>query len=417
MDVKLDKKNIFSILFAFFVFISINLPSIKILYSSEIINIAALSGIMSVGLIRWIVSNEQLFRIDERQLKVIFNFVLLWHILFAVTWLIRPINFDMIDLMQYISVGLFTLGVLVFLRREDLKFIAIFQVGWGTTIGFMEWTSGIPKSRALGQTYLTTGVAIAATIVVVIGLLLSKEINKFVKMALLPVLYILLAGVTSLSGRAPILLSLIVPVVVYFISILFEKNLRKKFLSLFLFITILTTVLVVLYNVMPPRTVNRILRAFLTIQEEPRYELYLTAVNVVTENPLGIGLRGYQSFDFGYPHNIFLEVAMSGGIVALIPFLGIVVHQFSAAINIAREKSNNLVWLNLSCYFLFTWNISFELSNSYMVFITLALLIKSESFRLMADEKKMYNLSSFGTKLNTNGLFTRQTVDNKNRIS
>lgn len=414
MDVILDKRNIYSIVFAFFVFISINLPSVKILYSSEIINMVALAGIMSVGIIRSIMSNEQLFRIDQRQLKVIVNFVLLWHILFAVTWLVRPINFDIVDLLQYISVGLFTFAVFIFLKKEDLKYIAFFQVGWGAGIGFMEWTAGIPKSRALGQTYLTTGVAIAATIVVVIGLLLSKEVNKIVKAMLLPILFVLFAGISSLSGRAPILLSLIVPVVVYLISILFEKNLRKKFISLFLFIIILAAALVLLYNTLPPRTVNRILRAFLTIQEEPRFELYLTAVNVITDNPLGIGLRGYQSFNFGYPHNIFLEVAMSGGLVALIPFLSIVIHQLSAAVNVVKEKSSNLVWLNLSLYFLFTWNISFELSNSYMVFITLALLIKSESFRLIEDESLAYDMSSWRKKLASSSFLSRQTADKEN---
>lgn len=403
MEIKIDKKNILSVIFALFVFISINLPSVKILYSSEIVNIAALSGLMTVGLIRWIISNEPMFQIDERQLKVIFNFILLWQIMFAVTWLIRPLNFDTIDLLQYISVGLFTLSIFIFLRREDLKYIIFFQVSWGTGIGFLEWTTGIPKSRALGQTYLTTGVAIAATIVVVIGLLSSKEVSKPLKALLIPVALILYAGVTSLSGRAPILLSFIVPVVVYFISILFEKQIRKKFSSLLLFITMLTVGLITLYNVLPTSTVNRILRAFLTIQEEPRYELYQSAANVIFENPLGIGLRGYQSFDFGYPHNIFLEITMSGGLMALIPFISIVMYQFRAAINITREKSLNLVWLNLSFYYLLTWNISFELSNSYMVFIPLALLIKSESLRHQIPEKNQsYTYDTYKRMLGNN---------------
>ncbi|GEN51434.1 O-antigen ligase family protein [Alkalibacterium pelagium] len=403
MEIKIDKKNILSVIFALFVFISINLPSVKILYSSEIVNIVALSGLMTVGLIRWIISNEPMFQIDERQLKVIFNFILLWQIMFAVTWLIRPLNFDTIDLLQYISVGLFTLSIFIFLRREDLKYIIFFQVSWGTGIGFLEWTTGIPKSRALGQTYLTTGVAIAATIVVVIGLLFSKEVSKYLKAVLVPVVLVLYAGVTSLSGRAPILLSLVVPVVVYLISIIFEKDIRKKFSALLLFITILTVGLIMLYNVLPTSTVNRIMRAFLTIQEEPRYELYQSAANVVLENPLGIGLRGYQSFDFGYPHNIFLEITMSGGLMALIPFISVVIYLLRTAINVTREKSLNLVWLNLSFYFLLTWNISFELSNSYMVFIPLALLIKSESLRqLIPDNNKAYPYDSYRRMLSNN---------------
>lgn len=379
MHLRIDKKNMFSILFSFFVFMSLNLPTIKFLYSSSLLNLVALLGILCFGFFRWVVSNEPLLNIDMRQLKFIFSFVLLWQIIFSVTWVNNSIHFWANDLLQYLSVILFTFGVLIFLRNEDLKFIVLFQITWGTLFAFLEWTVGIPKNRDLGQTYLTTGVVIAATFVVVIGLLFSNDIKIFFKVLLLPILIVLFGGLTSLSGRAPILLSIGVPVFAYILSILFEKNLGKKIISLILLTTLIITSGIIVFNTLPATTVNRILRIFVDIQSEPRFEVYNYAVSIIAENPLGIGLRGYREFDTGYPHNIILEIAMSGGIISIIPFFAIIVTKFSTAAEIAREKNINLVWFNLSLYYLLTWNISFDLSSSYMLFITMALLIKSQS--------------------------------------
>lgn len=379
MYLKIDKMNKFSIIFSFFVFMSINLPTVKFLYPSELMNIIALLGVLGAGLIRWVISNGPLLDIDRRQLRFIVSFVLLWQFIFSVTWINRPSSFGATDLLQYLSVILFAFGVLVFLKKEDLKFILGFQVGWGTVFAFLEWTVGVPKSRELGQTYLTAGVVIAATIVVVLGLIFSKEISNLIKLVLLPVLFILYGGISSLSGRAPILLSLIVPVIVYVLSIVFEKNLMKKVGTFIGFTLIMSLGLIALYNVLPATTINRILRIFVDIQSEPRYEVYNYAVTIISENPLGIGLRGYRDFNMGYPHNIVLEIAMSGGIMAVFPFCGIVYNQIGAAVEIIREKNINLIWLNLSLYYLLTWNISFDLSSSYMVFISIALLVKSQS--------------------------------------
>lgn len=392
MHLRIDKKSMFSIMFSFFVFMSINLPTIKFLYSSSLLNIVALIGVLCFGLFRWIVSNEPMLNIDKRQLKFIFSFVLLWQIIFSVTWLNNSVHFGATDLFQYLSVILFTFGVLIFLRKEDLKFIVLYQITWGTMFAFLEWTVGIPKNRELGQTYLTAGVVIAATIVVVIGLLFSKDIKIFFKVLLLPILIVLFGGITSLSGRAPILLSLGVPVFVYILSILFEKNLGKKIISLILFTAILISGSILVINALPATTVNRILRIFVDIQSEPRYEVYEYAVTIISENPLGIGLRGYRDYDTGYPHNIILEIAMSGGLISLIPFSAIIITKFKTAIEIAKEKNNNLVWFNLSLYYFLTWNISFDLSSSYMLFISVALLVKSQSLYNLTYVEDNYSI-------------------------
>lgn len=375
----LNREILLSVLFSLFVFLSINLPSIKLLYSSIILNFIGLAGIIGIGVLRWMMSNREL-SFDHKVLRFCMNFLMFWLLIMLVTWFAKPPHFTVSDLLQYLSVIPFTLGILFFLKKMDLKFMAGLQIMWGTTIAFAEWSIGIPKVRELGQNYLTSGVVIAATVMVVVGGIFSKKIHKGLKLFLLIPLGILFLGLSSLSGRAPILLSAFIPVMVYFFSALLERNLRKKLITLIILISAVTVIFYILRNTLNQYTIDRILRIFTSVQEEPRYEVYLSSVEVIADNSFGIGLTGFRRFDFGYPHNIFLEILMSGGILTVIPFILLIAEYFISGLKTARNKSNAIIWLNLSMYYFLTWNISFNLSSSYMLFITLAVFVKAQSF-------------------------------------
>lgn len=375
---RINKHLILSILFSFFVFLSINLPSVKLLYSSVLLNVIALSGLLVVGTFRWAISNKK-YTIDYRLLRFSLFFLSFWLILFTVTWFKRPLNFNITELFQYISVIVFTLSLLLFLNKADLKYMAGFQIVWGTSIATAEWLVGIPKVFKLGQNYLTSGVVIAATIMIVFGVVFSKKTPLFAKLLMVIPFPLLFLGLTSLSGRAPILLSIFVPSVVFLLTIFFEKNLRKKLVILVGFIILLVIAFNILINSLSQYTIDRILRIFLTIQEEPRFDVYLSSIEVIFNNPLGIGLNGYQNYDFGYPHNIFLEIVMSGGWLAILPFVAILKEIFVVAYKTLSEKNNTIIWLNLCLYLFLTFNISFNLTSSYMVFIAIIIFIKADS--------------------------------------
>lgn len=370
------KRIVLCIFFSFFVFLTLNLPSVKLFYSSSLLNIVACAGIWFVGFIRQGILKDQRVTLKEDQMKYFLYFGLLWGGLFYVTLLHLPPIIGIIDIFQYISVAIFTIGILVFLRKEDLNYLFIFQMLWGCLISFLEYTRGIPKDRSLGQHYLTSGVAIVVTIVMVFGYIYSSNSKSVIKISLIPVLVLLYAGVTSLRGRAPIMLSLLIPLIIIFISVLTERDLRKKIIFLTLIIGITGVSLVILYNVLPDYTIDRILRMFVSIEEEPRYNVYRNTIQLILENPFGIGLGGYEEY-MGYPHNIFLEIVLSGGFIMILPiiFLGYII--LRTAIKVIKEKSSTLIWLCVLLYIFFTWNISFELSGTYMLFSIIVIYFKS----------------------------------------
>lgn len=383
---------LFSAFFAFFVFMSINLPSIKLMYSSIVLNFIALIGMLGFGSLRWVLSNREL-DFNYKMLKFSVNFMIFWTTLFLITTIMSPSFITISDLMQYLSIIPFTLGIMLFINKIDFPLIACFQIIWGTIIAFLEWSVGIPKDRALGQNYLTSGVVIAATIVVLVGVILSKNTNVIVKILLSFPLLILFLGILSLSGRAPLLLSMLVPMLVLLINIMTEKNLRKKIVTLVIMVTSVIVLYLILRNTLNQYTINRILRMFNSIQDEPRYDVYASSIEVAINNPLGLGLTGFRYYDFGYPHNIFLEIVISGGFIAVIPFVIMILDYIHTGFKIAKNKGNSIIWLNLSLYFFITWNISFNLSSSYMLFISLAIFIKSSSYNLNSDRENVWKIS------------------------
>lgn len=370
---EINKKLILNLTFSFFVFLTLNLPSIKLIYSSSIFNVIAFLGIFIFGYIRNEIYQHDRPFISHRQLRYVCHFMLLWTMMFLLTWFNGNISINYF--FQYISISLFTYGILVFVKKRDYKYIFIFQILWGTSLAYVEATIGIVKNTSLGQHYLTSGVAIASTIVIVMGILFSKEINNLIKAIMAPILVVLISGITSLSGRAPILLSFIVPATIMGLMVIFEKNKKKKVLMMSAIFFFLTISFIVLANILPQNTINRLLRVFTEFENEPRYNNYTNSLRLIIENPLGIGLRGYVNYGLNYPHNIFLEVILSGGVFALIPFILLLKTIGESIVYTVKNKGNGIIYVALCLYLFMTWNFSFDLTSSYMLFASMTLLL------------------------------------------
>lgn len=370
---KNNRRAIMSILFSFFVFLTLNLPSIKLIYSSSIFNIIAFLGIFIFGYLRNKIRQIPAFNFTHRQFRYAWQFSLLWGLMFFLTWIQG--NLDLNTAVEYVSVSLFVFGVLLFIKERDYAYIFTFQIMWGSILAYIESTVGIPKNTSLGQHYLTSGVAIATTIAIVMGMFFSKKVNKFVKLLLVPILILLISGVTSLNGRAPILLSFIVPITIIGLFILYEKDKKKKLIFTTGVLILLALSIYFIMNNLPQNTLNRVTNVFTDFQNEPRYDNYSNALQLISEEPLGIGLKGYSDFGLNYPHNIFLEVMLSGGVLALLPFVLLLKTIFGSVVHSIRHKDNSIICVSLTLYLFMTWNFSFDLSSSYMLFTATTLLI------------------------------------------
>ncbi len=127
------------------------------------------------------------------------------------------------------------------------------------------------------------------------------------------------------------------------------------------------------------------------LADEPRIaEDYLPALRAIADQPLGIGLEAHQRVIGSYPHNIFLELFMSGGALAVLLFLvltGLFLRRFVA---LAREQvalGPQSMFL-LTVYYFLVWNASFDLASAYALLpmmIFFAALSRGEFAKLSSD--------------------------------
>lgn len=105
-----------------------------------------------------------------------------------------------------------------------------------------------------------------------------------------------------------------------------------------------------------------------------RMELYKDAIDVIVNNPFGIGIFGYlkeikYAFLGYYPHNIFLEIGMHWGILGLVIFIVFFIYFLKRIFDI-KEK-NYRVFLIL----LILFNLRLLLSDTYIFYNFFWLLI------------------------------------------
>lgn len=115
---------------------------------------------------------------------------------------------------------------------------------------------------------------------------------------------------------------------------------------------------------------NRIMVTLYRIQENTdftsgRIDIYKQAIQVIFDNPFGIGLFGYLKKIDGatigyYPHNIFIEIALNWGIIIFLIFILFSLYFFYRFLKIKDKRYRNFIWI--FCLL----NMNLLVSNSYM---------------------------------------------------
>ena len=91
----------------------------------------------------------------------------------------------------------------------------------------------------------------------------------------------------------------------------------------------------------------------------------------------GTGSTSYVFAPMGYPHNIFLEVLMTGGLILLIPFLLFIVCYVLSIIYILKKHLHDSALVGFaasSLMFFLQFNTSFSLESGYIPLGTMLLL-------------------------------------------
>lgn len=367
-------RKIIRYIFIMGVVIIINSPSLKLLYSTELINILGFIWIMTAFLYRLFVDK---ISVHMRLVRIIITFsVYFLFLLISALW--SPASIAIIDILKYLQVYLLFITVLLSFNKDDLIIYIKWQIGWSTILAILHLLGIVQTNLALGQHYLTVGLPLGLGLVGLIGL--SWEYinsDKSKRLWLHAILATIIASdLFSLRGRSPILMFVLVIYLFGILLMLFNPN-RLRNLTLILIISLLIYFLFI--NFTSDILMSRFTELFQNVESEPRYGLYRYTIKMIMENPLGYGLESFPYYTgSSYPHNIFLESLFYGGIQSLIFVLPIFRKMIKVAIKSVKNKKLDLIVVSMMAVYVFlVWNISFNLTSSYVVFTIIAVQLSA----------------------------------------
>lgn len=387
-------KNVFIILLSLSLFTVLNIPSLKIIFSpTSLINVGAIGGLAFLGGIRFLFfEKEKIFLFQRFNLILLINLIALVFLLYG---LFAPdTTLGMNGAFRYLSVYIALMATILFINKDDVKFIIPIQIVWGVILTLYFLFFGLELDTSAGQHYLTLGVPLA------VGMLMSgatawNHVSVIIKILTTASTVLLMIGLLSLSGRAPVLFSFSVLLAYSFFVAIRSGSLK------FIIYTIVSTVIALagaLYFV-SDYWIDRVLRIFNNLSEEPRARVYSFYLNKVIDNPLGYGLNSDEILLNGtYQHNIFLAFLIETGIIGFILFMVFVVFYVKAAFFLLKNFHKNFMLMSLllaSVYLFMTWNVSFEIASAYMPLVSMLLIIILKE-ELKKDNKSLntYSVSS-----------------------
>ena len=367
----------------FWAFAIINTPSLKLLYFSPLVNLIAIIGLYG----SYILEKSQIYT-DKVRITCLTILTLLWGILFiSGAFGTNAVVYSEL-LLRYISVYVALIALIFFIRKKDVPQIIGWQIIWGTALALYQIIFQFSFSELSESIhYNTIAIPIASSLVAILAILFfarEKVKNKPTKIVLWFCLVINLLGISSLSGRGPLIYPLVTILLFWLLKLDYSAIFKLKKLFNFLKVSVTLSFLGYLaVNNIQTRlsgwAIERYELMFTQIEQEPRIKLYKTALEAIINNPWGYGLNGSDNIVGFYPHNIFLEILLSAGIFGLLPFLIFVVWYFRKIRYAASQGSDNIPLAMVSCYLFLTWNTSFDLASSYVCIGSMAMFICSST--------------------------------------
>ncbi|MDJ0691862.1 MAG: hypothetical protein QNJ41_25590 [Xenococcaceae cyanobacterium MO_188.B32] len=369
---------------SFWAFAILNTPSLKLLYFSPLVNIVAILGLYSSYLF-----GKAKISTSQARVNCLTIFSLFWGILLISGIIGSDASVNLELIFRYVSVYLALVALIFFINKKAISQIIAWQIIWGTALSLYQITYQFPLHKLNKNIhYNTIAIPMASSLIAILGILLFNKVkikSKLSKIILWLCLSCNLLSLTSLPGRGPLIYPIIV--VVFFsclkynyFTIFQTKNLLKKSKNLLIFILLIYSSFNNIQTKLDNWALQRYQLFFSAIHKEPRLELYQSSIEAIINSIfLGYGLNSSVNIVGFYPHNIFLEILLSAGIIALIPFLFFIIWYLKKISNSALFEVDNIPIAMTSCYLFLTWNTSFDLASSYVCLGSMVMFICTSS--------------------------------------
>jgi O-antigen ligase len=362
-------------------FLTLSSPSLKLIYSSPVINLLGPIFLLLLFFFKFDFLKIVLFYDFRFCLAIFFIlFLFLFYFLFF-----EFSNIEYLTFFRYIYWVISLLLIVINSRYINVKLIINLILYWSITLAVLKILGMLNPSRELGQHYLTIGLPLGAGLTILLINFVNPREHNFARKLFNFFLFIIIIYALLIShGRS----NLIYPFITLFIFAIFRFFFSSgKFKAL----SLIGLFFLIIFSVYYYIEINNIYFPFIErmsvlSSDESSYirmNSWKRALELFQDHIFGLGIEAHQVLFLIYPHNIFIEVLFSFGILGgfiLVYFL-IVFFRLLIKTSISGEnckKNLNLGFLGL--YFFISWNSSFDFVTSYIPFGTMFLFCLKSNF-------------------------------------
>lgn len=366
--------NISNISFTIVVFATLSLPSLKLIYSSPILN-AGLIVAYLFFLLHFYIKSPIILHPNQRIFLTLF---LALFVLVFLAYFIFPFSYFSLDkFVKYLFIFLAGITVATFVNKVNIQLLINLMIAWGLFLCVWKLALGISLNFDKGQTYLTYGMPIGCSLL----LLMLKVFDRLTWQQIIILAALIgLNGIAILTsrGRSSIIYPFLSFSVVLLASFFTPKN-RKVAVKVFILLSIISIIagFYILANLEMFKSLARIIALVESGGEDNRLGLWLPAINAIKNNPFGYGTDSYEYLLKHYPHNIFLEVTLAYGVFGLMLFSAFLFVPFQQFRENIQKDLSSLSISTIGLYFFLSWNTSHDFATATIPFVAFALSLRS----------------------------------------
>lgn len=365
-------KDKFTIISTFILSLVIFIPSIKFFIFSPVVNMIVF--VMMIGISIYCILYKNVKMMKGSLLAISGMIILL--LLHIFSPLLDDRYADLVALTRIIFIIQCVIYCAVIFNYINFKFFLHSFIFYSLVMSLLFIFNVVKPSGSGELSYLILAMQVLIGCSVAMGYFFHGK-GK-VRLVYFSVLLILAYTVLSLAGRTAIFTMFFMFLIVSFFKS-FKTVVYIISLSIFIFVMIGNVIISFLYDhIFDSYFIYKMESLAVVGGADPRFETYKKSLELILDNPFGLGLNNYIKYLGFYPHNILLEIALNVGLIGVLIFICyivfVVVYTF---INRHAQIANNCL-LPLFYAFLtllISWMTSNDLASSYGLFIFLSLLV------------------------------------------
>lgn len=356
------------------------MASFKFFLFSSVINIAVV--FVGLGMLFFLGFYEKKLPFSRCEIYVVVTLSVLMFLVLG-SYFLPMSQFNYVYFFKLLS--LFALAYISFFlskfdNNKSYYFLAFCFCSWGTTCSVLYKLSIIKPSGAGELSYLNLALPIGVGLISSAYLVFFRKNNFISLVYLLSCFLVSIVALVSLPARMVLLSTFFVLLII----LIFGRGRFLKYLVIFALFVFLFMFHDRLNNVLQSDFLNyKIIRLVENIESEPRYNVYLSTLKLILDNPFGYGAESYTKLLGYYPHNIFLELALTSGILSACLLLFLLVNPLFYWFSIANtHKSFGICFLFfVLTYYLLQWMVSYDFSSSYSILVLMMIVNQVVYFR------------------------------------